>query len=82
MRMIDLEKKESIRQLSLYLTVQEAQELYQELSKLLIAPEANEHFHIYDDDLARSLSCAIITEAKMKNIGRYNRLEQKILSEE
>jgi hypothetical protein len=81
MRMIDYERKTSIKGLGIYLTPQEAEELGRKLNKLLENPEANEHFHIYQHDMSREISCSIITENKLNDIKSYNKLEQQILLE-
>jgi hypothetical protein len=81
MRMIDYDRKISIKTLGIYLSPQEAEELRDELNELLENPEANEHFHVYQHDMSREISCSIITENKLKNIKRYNKLEQQILLE-
>ncbi|MCK4544664.1 hypothetical protein KAU43_03935 [candidate division WOR-3 bacterium] len=79
MRIIDLNKKCSINAMSIYLTQNEAEQFRDELNRLLKVPEANEHFHIYEDDMSREISCSIITEKKLQNLKRYNKLEQMIL---
>ncbi|VAW67380.1 hypothetical protein MNBD_GAMMA08-1002 [hydrothermal vent metagenome] len=79
MRMLDVEKKQSVWNLQLYLTEAEAKELYSELGKLLADPEANEHFHVFSEDSGRELSCSIVTRKKMKNISAYSKLERKVL---
>ncbi|MCD4820158.1 MAG: hypothetical protein K8S23_15865 [Candidatus Cloacimonetes bacterium] len=81
MKIIDLERKCSIGALSIYLTPNEAEEFREELDKLLKIPEADEHFHIYENDLSREISCSIITEKKLQNLKRYNKLERTILAE-
>ena len=81
MRMIDLARRLSVKNLSMFLTVEEAQQMCTDLSNLLVDPEASEHFHIQSHDYAREISCSLITDAKLKNIDRYNKLEQKVLSE-
>ena len=81
MKMLDVEGKSSIWNLQLYLTVPEAEELQKELAKLLINPEANEHFHLFSEDSGRELSCSILTKMKMEGISSYSKLEQKILLE-
>ena len=79
--MIDLDTESSVKRLSLYLTPQAAEWLRNELDTLLRDPEAWEHFHILAEDTGRELSCSIITKAKLREIGRYNKLEQRILPE-
>ncbi len=79
MRMINMDKKESISCLQLYLTIKEASEFKDGLEKLLENPEANEHIHIYSKDMHYELSFSIITDNKLNNINRYTKLEQKIL---
>lgn len=82
MRMIDFDKKSSIKSIYLYLTPGEASQLKEELEKLLRDPETHEHFHIYDaKDPNREISCSIITESKLKSLSCYNKLEQKILAD-
>ena len=79
MRIIDLNKKCSINAMSVYLTRNEAEQFRDELNRLLKNPEADEHFHIYEDNMFREISCSIITEKKLRNIKRYNKLERMIL---
>jgi hypothetical protein len=81
MRMLDFEKKVSVWNLHLYLTVEEAREMCQELEKLLQSPEAKEHFHILSRDSGREISCSVITPNKLKDISGYTKLEQQILLE-
>lgn len=82
MRIIDLDGKCPIKHMSMYLTPNEAREFRDELDKLLKYPEAKEHFHIYEGDMLREISCSIITEKKLQNPKGYNKLEQSILTEE
>jgi len=81
MRMADLDRKHSVKNLSLFLSLQEAKQMQYELGKLLTDPEANEHFHVNDENYTREISCSLITEHKLKNIKHYNNLEQQILTE-
>jgi len=81
MRMLDVENKSSVWNLQPYLTESEARELHRELAKLLVDPEANEHFHVNCRDSGRELSCSIITPAKIARVHTYTRLEQRILTE-
>lgn len=81
MRMIDFDRKCSVKSLATYLTPDEAKQLRSELDKLLKDPEANAHFHVNDKDYSREISCSIITEKKLQNLKSYNKLEQKVLSE-
>ncbi|MBN1665099.1 MAG: hypothetical protein JW943_15995 [Deltaproteobacteria bacterium] len=82
MRMIDFDRKSSLKSIYLYLTESEATQIKEELEKLLKDPEAHEHFHVCDArDPYREISCSIVTEIKLKNISRYNKLEQQVLSE-
>jgi hypothetical protein len=81
MKMIDDQQQRSLTSASLYLTPREAREMRDNLDHLLEDPEAHEHFHVYSDDNSREISCSIITEAKLKNLKKYNKLEQQVLSE-
>jgi len=68
--------------MSIYLTQNEAEEFRNELNKLLKDPEANKHFHIYEDNMSREISCSIITEKKLKDLKGYNKLERMILNKD
>jgi hypothetical protein len=80
--MIDLDRKCAINFLSIYLTLNEAEQFRGELDKLLKDPEAHQHFHIHGQDMSREISCSIITEEKLQNLRRYNKLERTVLSED
>ena len=80
MRMLDVDKEQSVFRLQLYLTADEAAELHKQLERLLAAPEANEHFHVFDRDMSRELSCSILTPGKLES-GGYTELEQKVFKE-
>ena len=82
MRMIDLGRNCSVKVVAMYLAPSEARQLVSELNKLLETPEANEHFHVYEADMSREISCSIITEKKLANLKQYNKLEQEVLSED
>ena len=80
MKLIAVDRKCSLKVVSLYLTVKEAKQLRDELERLLKEPEAKEHLHIYEEDMSREISCSIITENKLKNLSGYNKLERQVLS--
>jgi hypothetical protein len=81
MRMLDVENQQSVCNLYLYLSPKEAEEMRNQLSKLLTDPDANEHFHVFCENSDRELSCSIITDQKLNNLSGYTELERKILSE-
>ena len=81
MRMADLDRKCSLKSLSLFLTPPEAEQFIEELTSLLEHPEEQKHFHIYSADNTREIICSVITEKKLHNLGQYNKLEQQVLSE-
>jgi hypothetical protein len=78
--MLDVDKKSSVREVQLYITPTEAAAFRKELDRLLATPEANEHSHIYSDDMNCEFSFSIITENKLKNIQAYTKLEQQVLT--
>ena len=82
MRMLDPNRKAPVDALQLYLTPREAEELRDGLSVLLRDPEANEHIHVYDDDMSRELSCSLVTGAKLRDLSGYTKLERRILSQD
>ncbi len=80
MRMLDAERQQSVKVLQLYLSVREATELRKRLDELLVDPEANEHFHVFAEDMSRELSCSIVTPRKLAT-GTYTELERNIFGE-
>ena len=81
MFIIDFDKKCAVNNLSFYLTPREAKSLIEQLGNLLKNPEANEHFHLYDErGESKEISCSLITGNKLKDLERYNEIERKILS--
>lgn len=81
MKMIDMGSEKAVKLLQLYLTPKEALDFRKELGRLITNPEANEHSHIYSEDMFCELSFSILTETKLKNIKSYTKIEQKILTE-
>jgi hypothetical protein len=80
MRMLDLQRKQSVRTLQLYLTADEAREMQQELGQLLTDPEAYEHFHVYSHESNHEISCSIVTRRKLEE-GTYTAIERTVLEE-
>jgi hypothetical protein len=81
MKIIDNKREDELKTVGLYLTVEEATWLRNELNDLLEDPEAMSHLHIRDlEGKSSELSCSIITEKKLKEIHNYNPVEQRILS--
>ena len=76
MRMIDDQRRQSVKSASLFLTPQEAREMRDNLDDLLKDPKAHECFHVYSDDNSREISCSIITDSKLKDLGKYNKIEK------
>lgn len=81
MRMLDVERKQAVRALQLYLTSEEAVQLVEGLTRLLRDPEASEHEHL-GIDLSREFSFSLVTPAKLARLERYTKLERQILSEQ
>ena len=81
MRMIDMDSETAVKLLQLYLTPKEALNFRKELDRLITNPEANEHSHIYSEDMFCELSFSSLTEKKLKNIKSYTKMEQKILTQ-
>ena len=80
MRMLDTDREQSVRVLQFYLTTKEAKEFRDALNKLLSDPEANEHFHIFAEDMSRECSCSIITPGKLAK-SDYTDVERRIFNE-
>ncbi len=81
MRMLDLDRSQSVSIFQLYISTAEANELKKGLEMLLKDPEANEHFHVCSEDSPREISVSILTDRKFRNSKRYTELERRILSE-
>ncbi|MHC4641496.1 MAG: hypothetical protein ACYS32_07615 [Planctomycetota bacterium] len=79
MRMIDYAEQRQVRDLGVYLTQPEAEQLVEELGKLLRDPETSEHLRLTDYD-GGNLTCLIVTDRKLKK-ANYNYMELKILGE-
>ncbi len=81
MKIIDYTQEDEIKNVGLYLTKDEAMEFRNELNRLLEDPEAVSHFHVHDRQGSSSeMSCSIITKQKLKEIHKFNQVEQRILS--
>jgi len=81
MRMLDADRKDSVRVMQLYLSPREAAEFRNALGKLLSDPEQNEHEHIFADDMSREISFSILTPTKLGNLSGFTDLERKVLQE-
>ena len=76
MRLIDSEGERTIDQVQLYLSPDEARRLVAELGRLIVNPEANEHFHLFSEDGEGELSCSIVTPGKL-SAGAYTSGERR-----
>ncbi len=82
MRMLDVERSQSIRNLQLYLTVSEARQLKQQLEDLLVDPEQSEHWHIFSSDNCRfEMSHSIVTPTTIKGNKHYTEIERRLFNE-
>ena len=80
MRMLDPDNRQSVHQLQLYLSPEEASEFRDALNSLLRDPEAKEHHHLCDRRSAREISFSIVTPQKLAG-GGYTKLERLVLEE-
>jgi hypothetical protein len=76
MRLINPESDETVGQAQLYLSPNEARSLVKEIEKLLIDPEASEHFHLFSEDGGCEVSCSVVTGAKLAS-GGYTAEERR-----
>ena len=82
MRIIDVDRRQSVRSAQLYFSVREAREIISQLGRLLADPERREHFHVLDDGgTTREISCSIITRTKLDH-GSYTPVERRVLDED
>jgi hypothetical protein len=81
MKIIDYKQEDELKNVGLFLTIEEAIEFRNELNRLLEDPEALSHFHVHDrQGNSADMSCSIITKTKLKEIHKFNQVEQRILS--
>ena len=76
MRLIDSDGERALDQVQLYLSPDEARWLVAELGKLIVDPEAAEHFHLISEDGGGELSCSVVTPGKLA-AGRYTSGERR-----
>ena len=81
MRMLDVERKQGVYNLQFYLSPKEAAEFHKYLGELLEDHEANEHRHVFAQDMSREVSFSIVTPSKLEDSG-YTELEHSIFDEE
>ena len=81
MRMLDVDRKQSVRVMQLYLSPHEATQFRDALSKLLRDPEQSDHEHVFAEDMSREISCSIVTPKKLSDLSDYTDVERKILQE-
>lgn len=81
MRMLDADREQGVYRLQLYLSPKEAQDFHRSLGKLLTKPEANDHEHVFAEDMSREISFSILTDAKLAGQG-YTPLERRIFDEQ
>lgn len=48
------------------------------LDRLLLDPEAKEHFHVFADDMSREIFFSIITKKKLEDLTGYTKIEPRI----
>jgi len=75
MWIVDPQRKTGIAEAQLYVTLEEALELRDALSRLIADPEAMEHEHLGD---GAEFSISIVTEEKLRRAG-YTPLERTVL---
>ncbi len=78
MRILDQESDASLNQITLYLTVSEAQELKDSLEMLLTSSAAH-HEHVSSSDFKKELTLTIYDS---QSIGSYDDRSQQIIRED
>jgi microcystin degradation protein MlrC len=78
MWILDSQRKASVLEAQIYLTLTEARELRDALIKLIADPEASEHEHFGE---GAEFSVSIVTQGKLAR-GGYTPLERRVLEVE
>ena len=70
MRIFDWQAEKRLRQVALYLTLREAQELHEFLTYAIKHPNVEDHIHVFSKSAnpEDELSCEILTERKLRTI--------------
>lgn len=79
MRVIDRIAQDEVRVVQVYLSVDDARCLVEQLGKLLGDAEAIDHFHV-GHDADRDASFSIVTPSKLA-ADRYTALESRVLAD-
>lgn len=82
MRFMNGDDGAPVRDLMMYLSVEEAEELVSKLNELLRNPEASEHDHCYDFAGGFEMSFSIITPTKLSDMSGYTESERSLLAGE
>ena len=77
MRILDDDNDRPIKHVMVFLTIQEAQSLYQQLG-VLISKRETHHIHVEDDDNKREMTIAIYS---LSNISQFDEQSRKLIEE-
>ncbi len=64
MRMLDERTNEPVNAITIFLTMEEATELYQRAHRLVLNPRIH-HIHVQDDNKERQIALAIYTPSRL-----------------
>ena len=72
MRILELENRRELSELTLYLTSQEAEELQQSLVDMIRSPKGN-HCHINDENFERELTVCVYQEEDLSDFDEVSK---------
>ena len=78
MRILDNANVRPIKQITLYLTMDEAKSLYNQLDKLISKPKIH-HIHVEDESFEREITVAIYTDS---NISEFDERSRRLIEKD
>ena len=78
MRILDNANVRPIKQITLYLTMDEAKSLYNQLDKLISKPKIH-HIHFEDESFEREITVAIYTDS---NISEFDERSRRLIEKD
>jgi hypothetical protein len=78
MRLIDEVNNHALKQVTLFLTIEEASSLVKQVADLLVKPKLH-HVHIEDDEFKREITVAIYTSS---NMSQFDERSRKIIEKD
>lgn len=78
MRILDNANDRPIKQITLYLTMDEAKSLYNQLDKLISKPKIH-HIHVEDESFEKEITVSIYTDS---NISEFDERSRRLIEKD